>query len=254
MKKIILFILPLLLTFSLSAQNDEIFGNNKNENPFTSQSNMQEAGSHVIEVSFNPGNIFGSGSGDIFSLINGTIKYRHFKSDTKAMRYGVKLFYFSDTDITQQANDDFDLLELKDYTTVYSISFMPGMEKHFKVSDKISPYIGWQLLLGYQATSLVEEYQDDKDIETLTFSNSSGHAGEGLLNVGAGVFSGVDYYFVKHFYVGVELGIGVGYSKKLATKYIDSGDSDSDIELKNGSRFVLAPGLTTGNIRLGWTF
>jgi len=254
MKHLSLIIVVLFATFSLSAQNDEIFGNNKNENPFTGQSNMQEAGSHVIEVSFNPGNIFGSGSGDVFSLINGTLKYRYFKSSTKAARYGIKVLYLRDTNIIQQADNDLDLLELKSYTTVYGISFMPGGEKHFNVSDRISPYVGWQLLLGYQATSYTEEFQSGDDVETETVKNSPNYAGEGYWNAGIGVFSGVDYYFVKHFYVGVELGIGAGYMKKLKTKYENSSDDDLNEEYNNGNRFMLAPGLTTGNIRLGWSF
>jgi len=131
---------------------------------------------------------------------------------------------------------------------------MPGLEKHFQVSDKISPYVGFQALLGYTTTSYSEEYQDNDKVYVATLTNSNNGAGVGSLDIGVGLLSGVDYYFVKHFYVGVELGIGASYSKKLTTKFTDSQDSDNNSEFKNGYQILLAPGLTTGNIRLGWTF
>jgi len=255
MKKIILTLSLLLLTVSvINAQNDEIFGNNENASDLQKTGYMQTAGSHSFEVSFNPGNVFATG-GNAFSLINGTIKYRSFSTEQKAFRIGINANYSNTTEIIQQENDDFDLKELKSNFSVYGITLMPGTEKHFDVSDRISPYVGFQALLGYKHTSYIEEYQDGNSIETESYINDSTNgAGNGYFSLGAGVFTGVDYYFVKRFYVGVELGIGLEYFSYLNSTYTDSGDSDNDEEIKNGTSFQLAPGLTTGNIRLGWTF
>jgi len=254
MKKSI-FLLFVLLTMQINAQNDEIFGNSSTDSVTQSNDYLQTAGSKSFEVSFNPSNIFATG-GDAFSLINGAIKYRSFSTAQKAFRLGLNINFLSQTDIIQQEDNDLDLKELKAYTSVYGITFMPGTEKHFTVSDHISPYVGMQALIGYKHTSYSEEYEDGNKIETLTFENSpSGNgAGIGYLSLGAGIFTGVDYYFVKRFYVGVELGIGLQYFSLLNSKFTDSGDSDLNYEYKNGHIIQLAPGLTTGNIRLGWTF
>ncbi len=251
MKKTLFFILTLFMLGSY-AQNDEIFGSNSN----TTQNNdsyMQSAGSHSFEVSFNPGNVFGSG-GNAFSLIKGNVKYRNFSTAQKAFRVGVNINFMKNAEIKREADPDNDKEELKKYTTVYGITFMPGTEKHFDVSDRISPYVGVQAILGFKQTSFVEEYQPDNSIETITYINDDGKAGEGFLKFGAGVFTGVDYYFVKRFYIGVELGFGLEYKSILKSKEIHTEDNDNNEEKKHGYSIKLGPGLTTGNIRLGWTF
>ncbi len=255
MKKI-LFLILIFSLMSSYAQNDEIIDNNSSNEPITQNSGyMQSEGSKSFELSFNPGNVFATG-GDAFSLINGAIKFRSFSTAQKAFRLGININYLNQTDIIQQENDDFDLKELKSYTSVYGITLMPGTEKHFDVSDRISPYIGLQALLSYKHTSYSEEYEDGNKIETITYTNSSSSdgAGIGYLSFGAGIFTGVDYYFVKRFFIGVELGIGLQYYSILNSKYTDSGNSDYNYDYKNGNRIQLATGLTTGNIRLGWTF
>ena len=236
------------------AQNDEIFG----DDPHTAQTGdyKQSAGSQSFEVSFNPGNVFATG-GNAFSLVNGVIKYRNFSTEQNAFRLGININYSSNTDIIQQADDDADLKELKKYTTVYGITLMPGTEKHFDVADKISPYVGIQALIKYKHTSIKTEYQDGNNVEAIEIINASpdnSGAGLGYMSFGGGIFTGVDYYFVKHFYIGVEVGFGLQYFSYLKTQYTDTGDSDNEDEFKNGSALQLAPGLTTGNIRLGWTF
>ena len=249
-----LFFLFILLIMNINAQNDEIFGNNTTDPDTQTGGYMQTAGSQSFEVSFNPGNVFATG-GDAFSLINGAVKYRSFSTAQKAFRIGFNVNFLSETDIIQQENDDLDLKELKAYTSVYGITLTPGTEKHFDVSDRISPYVGIQAILGYKHTSYTEEYEDGNKIETVTLVNSASNgAGAGYLRLGAGIFTGVDYYFVKKFYVGIELGIGLQYDSFLNSKKTDSGDSDYNYDKKHGHRIQLAPGLTTGNIRLGWTF
>ena len=251
-----LFLILILSMLSTYAQNDEIFGNNSNDTDMQSSGYMQTAGSKSFEISFNPGNVFATG-GNAFSLINSTIKYRNFSTAQKAFRMGFNINFMSHTDIEHQESDD--EKELKSYTNIYGITFMPGTEKHFNVSDRLSPYVGIQALLGYKHTSHTIEYEDGNKIETIEYinispANNSLGVGSGHFSIGAGIFTGVDYYFVKRFYVGVELGIGLQYYSLLNSKYINSGDHDDDYDKKNGHTIQLAPGLSTGNIRLGWTF
>ncbi len=255
-----LFLLFILTIMNVNAQNDEIFGNNPAEPDAQSSNYLQTAGSKSFEVSFNPGNVFATG-GDAFSLINGAVKYRSFSTAQKAFRIGFNVNFLSDTEIYKHENTDLDQKELKKYKSIYGLTLMPGTEKHFAVSDRISPYIGIQGLIGYKHTSYIKEYQDGDNIETQEYINvnpdtqSDGTgAGAGYFSIGAGIFTGVDYYFVKRFYVGIELGIGLQYYSLLNSTFTDSGNGDFDYDHNNGHRIQLAPGLTTGNIRLGWTF
>ena len=237
MKKTLLFVL-IMTVIGTYAQNNDNY--------------LPSAGNRSFEVSFNPGNIFGSG-GDAFSLINGNFKFRQFSSAQDALRAGACIYFNSQTEIIQQENTDLDRKELKSYATSYGITLMPGIEKHLNGSNRVSPYVGVQGLLGLRNTSFTEEYQDGDKIETQKITNG-GAAGNGYFSLGAGVFTGVDYYFIKHFYVGLELGIGLQYFSLAKSTYTDSGDSDNNSITKNGHYIQLAPGLTTGNIRLGWTF
>ena len=243
----------MLLSISIFAQNDAIF-NDKNTKSESDVSFMQDAGSRSLEVSFNPGNIFGSSSGNAFGLINGGIKYRKFSTAEKATRFGFNMHLFSVTNIIQEEDSDANELELKSYETRYGISLMPGFEKHFSVSDRISPYVGMQFLVDYQHTSFTVEHQDGTSIYTTSYINDSGAAGHGSFSLGAGALAGVDYYFIKRFYVGIELSFGAQYGKILSSKFIDENDSDNNEEHKGGSIIMISPGLSHTNIRLGWTF
>ena len=251
MKKTLFFILSLIVMSSY-AQNDEIFDGNNQGNLY--EDYKQTAGSKSYEVSFNPGNVFATG-GNAFSLVNGNVKYRSFDSAQSAYRLEFNVNYTGVTNILRDADEENDIKELKSYTTVYGISIMPGTEKHFDVSDRISPYIGVQAILGYKHTKYTEEYESGDDIETVSIINSdNGGAGNGYFKLGAGIFTGVDYYFVKRFYVGVEMGLRLEYFTLLNSKKIYSADSDLNKESSHGHIIRLTPGMATGNIRLGWTF
>jgi len=213
----------------------------------------QESGNSALEVNFDPGKIFGSDEGAQFGLFNGSIKYRHFKSETSAFRTNINIVFLNTTDITQQEDKTTDLLELKDKNTMITINLQPGWEKHFSANERLSPYVGIQFLLGYSTSIVTSEYQYDKSIYTEKWINKTDFM-PGLFTAGIGAFSGIDYYFVKKLYIGIEIGYGLQYAKILKTKYTDEKDSSYDYERKNGSIIGFAPALATGNLRFGWIF
>ena len=237
-----LFFTLLLLSFSLVFAQEE------------TSSYKQEAGDFNLELSVNPGSIFGSGSSSTFSFINNSIKFRKFSTGFKAFRLGVGLSFNSDVNITQEADPDIDHLELKEYSTAYTVSVMPGFEKHFEGTKRFSPYTGVQFLLSYSHTTLKNEIQVDQTVYTETLTNSPLGAGEAGLSVGLGVLAGFDYYIAPKLYLGVELGLGMEYMKVLDATYENSYDHDLDDSSKNGYHINLSPGLSTSGIRLGWVF
>ena len=218
----------------------------------------QEAGNKTIEIRFNPSSIFNAGAADAnnqFSLFDG-LKFRSFTSETSAYRLGVDLTMNSATAITRQEATD--VTELKTKTSDFSLMLKPGIEKHFASSERLSPYVGAELLIGFKTTTEKEEYDADatatgNDVKEKTSKN--GNNGNGYFKLGLGGVAGVDYYFVKKLYIGAEVQYGLMYTANSKTINEDSGlDGDAaKVETKNGSEFQLTPNVTA-NIRVGWTF
>jgi len=259
MNKNLLSVLFIFSLLSLQAQkNDDDIFNEKEDTTTTHKSYTtykQESGDNSLEVSFNPGNVFSSKNGDAFSLTNTGIKYRSFKTDNTAFRMGIDLTYYKKSDISQEEDSDLNQLELRNKVSHYHIHLMPGFEKHYDVSNRLSPYTGIQFLVGYGHNSIVEEEQDGNSIYTITISNTyDEHFGAASLDVGAGLVAGFDYYITKKLYMGVELGFGLQYSKQLKTTYSNSNNHDFDYEMVHGGVVLLSPNMTNGNVRFGWNF
>ncbi len=209
----------------------------------------QVAGEKSFEVNFDPGGIFGSSQGGQFNLFNGGIKYRTFVTDNKAYRIGVNISYTNTADITQQSDPKYNILELKDKQTIFSIQLTPGFERHFSVTRRLSPYVGAQVLAGYATLAWKNQKQDFTNNTIYKVKQASGH-----VSFGVGIFAGFDYYFIKKIYLGLELGYGIEYDKYLNTKYTNEKSPDQNYNYKNGHRIRISPSLFTRNLRLGWTF
>lgn len=215
----------------------------------------QNDGDVSFEVNFDPGKIFGSNGGNQFNLFDGGLKFRFFTSESSAVRFGVNLSYMNVTDITQQEDLTINDLELKSNETDLSISIKPGFEKHFGGLERLSPYLGVQALIGFSTTTYKQEIQENANtIYLVKWINDPSEAGYGSLSFGAGIFAGVDFYFVKKLYLGIEVGYGVQYSSLLKSTFTNENNPSSDYEVKHGSVIGVSPSLATGNLRLGWTF
>ena len=234
MKKITLalILLTVVLTTSVNAQDkvSTLITNSNNEEY------KPVAGSSSLELSFDPAAIFSTG-GDQFGLQNGMIKYRKFNSELSVFRMSAEFSFGTSVEITDQ-ND-----ELKDHQSYFSVTFKPGIEKHFKGTERLSPYVGMEGVLGYATQSIKSEYSTD-DYEKSSKSD---------LILGANLLAGVDYYIAKSLYLGVELGYGAYFIDHLKTKYTDLGNSKNDDEKKNGYELGLRSSVI-GNFRIGWNF
>lgn len=198
----------------------------------------QEGGEHNIEVQFAP--LGGS------PISIGGIKYRHFTSATMAWRADVFIGYSSSTDITQQENDDLDLLELRDMSSEFNISLSPGIEMHLEGTRRLSPYYGGVLNIGYSSEKEDSEMQVDDDVETQTTT-------DGSFTLGLNAVFGFDYYIARNIYLGSELGFGLAYTSELPTRVETTVSGVDDVENANGGSFDLGPNVV-GQIRLGVLF
>ncbi len=217
----------------------------------------QEKGNSSFEVNFNPGNLFGADSSNQFNLFDGGIKFRKFLTDKSAFRIELNASFSRVATISQQENTENSLLELKDKVSTYGVIIKPGYEKHFSNLKRFSPYVGFQVLIGYKSNLYIKENQNNKQqiyVEKWRNTIDSDNDIYGSFGIGSGVFAGFDFYFVKKLYLGLEIGYGIEYEQILTTKYTNEENPNMDYERKNGNTFGISPSLATGNLRLGWTF
>lgn len=200
------------------------------------------AGERTLEVNFAPL------GGTPVSI--GGIKYRSFGSETKAFRLGLFLGYGSTATVTQDEDGDADQVELKDKKSTFTISLQPGIEKHFAGTERLSPYIGGVLSIGYGMTNEREEQQVPDEAVGATITKG------GSLDLGLNAVAGFDYYVANKLYLGTEIGFGVAMhsdmTKKVTYDNIE-GAEDSESKVDNKSTFNVGPNVV-GQLRLGWVF
>ncbi len=183
-----------------------------------------------FELSLDP-SFLGDGAG--FGLING-ITYRQFLSNNTAFRMKMDLGYNSNTTITDQEK------EYKSKTSNFNLHLKPGYEKHFAGTERLSPFVGAEALIGFNSENTKTELADG-DAKTKSPS----------LNLGAGVFAGADFYVTKGLYLGAEFGYGFVYSNDMKSKTEAPGVDD--VEIKRGSSFNMGSNVNA-KFRIGWNF
>ncbi len=149
-------------------------------------------------------------------------KARYFKSESIAYR---GLFTIGVDSETTKMNPD----DLKESTTKIGLGF--GVEKHFAGTDRLSPYVGGDLLVGFNSSKVEQGSYEEK--------------GPNGFRLGVrGVF-GADYYFAKNLYLGVEAGLGIFYHNTGKTEI--NGTTVND----GSNRFEITPSVV-GGVRVGF--
>ncbi len=169
------------------------------------------------------------------------VRLRKFITENKAYRLGVNLGLTSES-----PNFNFNL------------ALMPGIEKHFNGTKRLSPYIGGEFLFlgSFSSSSL-------KDVAKKTTTSTSGSFADGTnrsnLTVGLNALIGTDFYVSKNLYLGIEAGYGLYVISTLGnttTLAVDGGTTTSSTA--DGSTALrLGTNLGTnvnGAIRFGFVF
>lgn len=172
----------------------------------------------------------GFGAGAMF-------KARYFKTDKLAYRGTV--FITNDNETKNPSNN------IVNKSSGFGLGLGFGIEKHFTGTERLSPYVGGDVLIGFNNTS---------NKTTATVANStvvSEVKGPNNFMFGVrGVF-GADYYFAKRVFLGVEAGLGLVY--KSEGDVTTSVTGQNDVVVKGGNSFNISPAVVTG-IRLGYAF
>ena len=246
MRKIIItFMACVMVVPSFSQENDSI----PKVESIPASEFKQSQGEKTFELGFDPGAIFNSSNGGSVLGIQTDfgIRYRKFKSASKAFRMGLDVSFLNYVEVTQQ-KDNFGSRELKDKGTTIGFVFRPGFENHFKGTNRLSPYIGGEGIIGFQTSTFKSEVQVGSSIDEYKYRN--GNPDDGIL-LGFGAVAGVDYYIVKKLYLGLELNYSIVYFNQATEKTFDlNGNED---EYNNGSMVRFGPG-SIAIFRIGYLF
>jgi hypothetical protein len=200
----------------------------------------QAGGEKNLQVLFTPlGNNPISISGISFRKFNAT--------GTAAWRLNLFIGMSSNTDITHQAGDSLDnngnvayptfetsgvittthgaAPETDRQTKATTFSIRPGYEKHFAGTDRLSPYIGAEIMFSKTSTKVTEgQIYDNTPVFTVYDSStvvkvnapwtvatleSKNHRDNGASTTfGINLIAGFDFYFAKNLSLGAEMGFG----------------------------------------------
>lgn len=165
-------------------------------------------------------------------------KVRYFKTDKLAYRFTMVLANNNDTDNPSNT------IVTKDNDFALGLGF--GAEKHFTGTERLSPYVGGDILIGYVSQSSKSTLTPTSGTQVVTEVKGPNSFGAGV----RGVF-GADYYFAKRVFLGVEAGLSLMYSSEgdTTTKIT----SLPDVTSKGGDNFNISPSVVTG-IRIGYAF
>ncbi|MBS1507508.1 MAG: hypothetical protein JSS79_12755 [Bacteroidetes bacterium] len=171
------------------------------------------------------------------------IKVRYFRTDDVAYRFGFIGSYNQYNNQTPTQNTQ--------KTGTFGVNL--GLEKHFKGTRRLSPYIGAELSFVAKWSKQVFDYgSSQRIIKGGWIEQTSGSYTQlGYFRYGANFVSGFDYYPAKNFFFGYEFTFQL-YRKS----YSDVDDGNGTIingTLKGSSEFFIGPNLING-IRLGYIF
>jgi hypothetical protein len=196
------------------------------------------------------------------------IKFRYMYSDASALRIG---FTTESKREIHNVNTVYGTNPSKDNekgtSTMIGVNF--GLERHFRGTKRLSPYIGGELTLGYKWSKYVIEnssytttikgaWQQYQTMQTVngTYSYTTYNAERGFVSYGLNFITGFDFYMAKHLFIGYELEFG--FNNENFTN-IDITYSGTNPQSQNPSpnyddkSFSFGPKIING-IRIGYVF
>jgi hypothetical protein len=225
-----------------------------------------QAGMNSLEVTFNPAAVFNSNSGgSTFQLaslsgLNQGIKYRMWKSENIAARGTFLLGLNSQTAPYKATNSQGEIVDLNEDYFEWAIQIRPGIENHFRGTDRLSPYLGSELILGFSSNSYSLEYLDANDQkQTATIKNGNSdfngdNIGWRYVNGwigGVGLLAGFDYYIAPSLYLGLEMNYAFVISQR--NQITTNVPNQEETKTKQPWEWYFSPSLGA-NLRLGWNF
>lgn len=173
------------------------------------------------------------------------IRMRYFLKNNLALRTKFAAGFSNNTDFVYKVIDpSIPPFTLKSKSS--NFSFGLGLEKHFKGTDKLSPYFGGEIGFGLNNNSLNgintidgQNYTENGTFTAQTVNGTSFYAG---------IVFGADYYIVPSVYIGAELGYGFAIENYGTRQIWNSNSTVIENSLGSGMGFGLQanPGIRIG--------
>ncbi len=177
----------------------------------TANAQKQQGGEKNFEVQFSP--LGGSPVG-----ING-LRLRMFNSESSAIRIGFGIGGSNATTVNRQQvttsgsdGKKVVLPELYDMDKSFNFSIRPGYEMHFAGTDRLSPYVGGEIIFAIGSQTLTREFNNANNADDTTkpekYVTWEMSRKMGTTTFGLNAVAGVDFYFADNIYLGAEIGFG----------------------------------------------
>jgi hypothetical protein len=181
---------------------------------------------------------------------NTLLRGRYFLSDQTALRLGLNMF--STTTRTNFWESSGSKNKGVSVENSRSFNINLGYETHPKGTERLSPYMGVDLLFGLNLNSLKGTNTDGQSyFENYEYSYKE----TGALSAGIRGVLGADYYFTKHVFLGVEAGLSLlkQFSGKSSASITQNNQTQTYDSKSAGSSLEISPAVITG-IRIGYVF
>ncbi len=174
------------------------------------------------------------------------IRMRYFLTSKDAIRVKVAYELTSGTNYVYSPMDP-TLMPFTLKSSSSNLNFGLGYERHFKGTEKLSPYIGAEAGFGTSTlkTEGINTFNGMELSEGSTFLSQN----TGAYTIYGGLVFGADYYIVPHLYIGAELAYGFGYSNFGNREVYNSNTATTIVNtLGSGMGFGLQanPGIRIG--------
>lgn len=171
------------------------------------------------------------------------IRARYFLSDDLAARLAGHLSFNTNVPATDTK------------TRAIEFSIAPGLEKHFAGTNRLSPYVGAELVLGIRNAHSEFDGPGSSGVEVKGSFGPKDNANRGFFLVGLGAVGGFDFYVAKHLYVGYELSMELSNRSYSEIETITTDNAGTVVTTKDEGSSALSFGPNVRNgIRVGFVF
>ncbi|MBK0403292.1 hypothetical protein I5M27_09865 [Adhaeribacter sp. BT258] len=171
------------------------------------------------------------------------IRGRYFLSNDMALRLGTHLSFNTTTPDPDTK------------TRAIEFSIAPGIEKHFAGTNRLSPYVAAELLIGLRSAHAEMDGPGNSEIEVKGAFGNGDNNSRGYFLVGLGAVGGCDFYIARHLFVGYELSMELSNRSFSEIETITTLADGTVITNKTdgNSAFSFGPNVRNG-IRVGFVF
>jgi opacity protein-like surface antigen len=195
-----------------------------------------------------------------FKLNDGLLRARYFVKSDLAIRAGFNLSTNNDTKNFYGAKGSaFENKTGYEKNNITDFTINLGVEKHFAGTERLSPYVGADFIIGNKSVNFSRENTDGNNYEDgdhLEVKGANPNNEFSSFNIGLRAVLGADYYIAKNLYLGAEAGFGFQSSKKgkiTVNETVNGTASPEEVMKSSGKGLGINTNIITA-VRVGFVF